>query len=124
MTTNTRGHVLLIDDERSFIKAAYADRTARTSRDGLALLAEYKDQEIHELWLDHDLGKPGGVLDDIKPVVYELERAGFVGEPYLIGTIIVHTSNSTGGDAMVKGLERQGYNVRRVYAGDHLNIAV
>lgn len=111
--------IVLIDDLRDF-KDIDNYRIARTSKAGLALLDELKDTDIDQLWLDHDLGEINGEIDDIKPVVHELERAAFHGEPYRVGVIVIHTSNTSGGDAMFKGLQVRGYRVKRVYAGDYL----
>lgn len=110
--------VVLVDDERTF-KDGRDHRVARTSAQGLALLRSLRGQRVDELWLDHDLGIVDGELDDISPVVKELERAAVWDEPYDVGVVYVHTTNSSAAAPIVLGLSNF-HVVRRVVVGDHL----
>lgn len=98
--------ILGIDDLRPLPRAT---RVARTSYEGILLLEEHRDQEIDELWLDHDLGGD----DSIMPVVALLEEAAFVGHPFNIGVIFVHSANPSGAETVVRVLKRWDYRVRR-----------
>jgi hypothetical protein len=64
--------IILIDDLRSFVDGRSAE-VARTSAAGMALLDRYRDRQLDQLWLDHDLGED----ETIWPVVEMLERAAF-----------------------------------------------
>ncbi|WP_034266798.1 cyclic-phosphate processing receiver domain-containing protein [Actinospica robiniae] len=101
--------ILGIDDLRPLPRAT---RIARTSRDGIQLLQEHRDQLIDELWLDHDLGGD----DTIMPVVTLLEEAAFSGRPFQIGTVFVHSANPIGAETVVRLLARWNYHVRRATA--------
>ncbi|MFJ9523712.1 cyclic-phosphate processing receiver domain-containing protein [Kitasatospora sp. NPDC101801] len=101
--------ILGIDDLRPLPRAT---RIARTSSEGVRLLAEHRDSFIDELWLDHDLGGD----DNILPVVTVLEEAAFNGRPFRIGTVFVHSANPTGAATVVQALTRWEYRVRRATA--------
>jgi hypothetical protein len=101
--------VLGVDDLRSL---PIVTRLARTSRDGVLLLEEHRDQAIDELWLDHDLGGD----DSIMPVVALLEEAAFDGRPFQIGMVYVHSANPSGAETIVRVLRRWDYRVRRATA--------
>ncbi|GLY04014.1 cyclic-phosphate processing receiver domain-containing protein [Actinoplanes sp. NBRC 101535] len=98
---------VLVDDLRSFRDGRAAD-VARTSADGVALLARHRGARIDELWLDHDLGGD----DTIWPVVAVLEEAAFDGRPFDVGVVNVHSANPAGAAGIVRALERWGYPVR------------
>jgi hypothetical protein len=99
--------VVLVDDLRSFIDGRPAE-IARTSKDGVRLLDQFRDQRLDELWLDHDLGQD----DTIWPVVEVLERAAFDGRPLDIGVVNIHSANPAGVTKMAQALRRWGYRVR------------
>ncbi|MFE3195178.1 cyclic-phosphate processing receiver domain-containing protein [Nocardia sp. NPDC059240] len=101
--------ILGIDDLRALPQTS---RIARNSREGIALLDEYRHRHIDELWLDHDLGGD----DTIMPVVTVLEEAAFDGHPFDIGIIYVHSANPIGAETVVRVLSRWGYPVRRAAA--------
>ncbi|MEV6153031.1 cyclic-phosphate processing receiver domain-containing protein [Nonomuraea sp. NPDC052129] len=89
--------ILGIDDLRPLPRASCV---ARTSKEGIRLLQEHRDEFIDELWLDHDLGGD----DSIMPIVTLLEEAAFNGEPFQIGTIFVHSANPSGAETVVRVL--------------------
>jgi hypothetical protein len=101
--------ILGIDDLRSLPRAT---RIARTSREGVLLLEEHREQRIDELWLDHDLGGD----DSIMPVVALLEKAAFDGRPFAVGMIFVHSANPSGAETVFRVLRRWNYRVRRAAA--------
>ncbi len=78
----SKPHVILIDDLRSFVDGRSAE-VARTSAAGVKLLHRCHGQRVDELWLDHDLGGE----DTIWPVVEVLERAAFDERPFDIGVM-------------------------------------
>lgn len=105
---------VVIDDERTFDNDAFACLMPilylRTSRDGLAYLAEtYVQQQmryapsITELWLDHDLGGEG-TIRDVVDFLCLVDVA--------VENIYVHSQNPTV-DWIVATLKSQGYNVKR-----------
>ncbi|MEU6530430.1 cyclic-phosphate processing receiver domain-containing protein [Streptomyces sp. NPDC046928] len=98
--------ILGIDDLRLL---PWTTRIARSSREGVELLQEYRDSLIDELWLDHDLGGD----DSILPVVTLLEEAAFSGRPFRIGTVYVHSANPIGAETVVRSLTRWNYRARR-----------
>jgi hypothetical protein len=102
--------IVLIDDLRSFLDGRDA-KVARNSKDGISLLNALKGQRIDQLWLDHDLGGD----DTITPVVYILEEAAFLGEPWDIGEILVHSANPVGAARTIQGLNKAGYPTKREY---------
>lgn len=95
---------LVIDDLRTLGDMPHA----RTSAEGLEMLRA--SQGLNILWLDHDLG--GG--DTIMPVLDWLCERSFLGDPFPVGEIRVHSMNPVGASFVVRSLERYGYNVRRV----------
>lgn len=99
---------IVIDDERTFDMPISETLYCRSSNEGIhdLILADAVD----ELWLDHDLG---GDDTGMKVVDFLCEKA-FHGTPIQIGMIFVHSQNPVGSDAMVRSLERYGYNVKRV----------
>lgn len=96
--------ILLVDDLRHFADESIEYVQAYTSAEAIAILS--KGGRFGEIWLDHDLGMPNGVLDDTRPVVNLLVR-------HHVGTaaIIVHTSNPVARKWMVPSLQDAGYNV-------------
>lgn len=111
--------IVLIDDERSFINPIDA-LVIRNSADALVWL-DTADPETHidQLWLDHDLGLVNGQKDSIIPLVRKLEELCVWDEAPQIAEVVVHTSNSIGGDEIVASLKNH-YKVQRVFAGDYL----
>jgi Cyclic-phosphate processing Receiver domain len=101
--------ILGVDDLRALPRAT---RIARTSHEGVLLLEQHRNDEIDELWLDHDLGGD----DSIMPVVTVLEEAAFDGRPFNIGMIFVHSANPSGAETVVRVLKRWDYRVRRATA--------
>lgn len=119
--------IVVIDDCRVFntkSRSQLNDETdlyyARTSGEGLEVLAMCRDRDlyIHQLWLDHDLGWD----DTIMPVVDELCRAAHEGARYPIQKIIVHTSNPSAVDSMMRSLIRYQYHTTRVLAENFFTI--
>lgn len=106
---------ILIDDLRWFIDRRPAT-VLKNSRDGLEYLKTHHGEHFDELWLDHDLGILDGEKDTIMKIVDYLSEAGFNDNHFNVDVIFVHTSNRVGADQMVAGLNRYGYNVRRVQA--------
>lgn len=102
---------VVIDDERTHVRGG---RHLRTSADALEYLKRFQNQTdatIDELYLDHDLGGD----DSIRPVVDELERACFEGEPYRIRRIFVHTANPVGADMIMRSrLLNENYKLARI----------
>lgn len=114
--------IVLIDDERSFINPAdtVATLVIRNSKNALSWLEGFAPEgSIDQLWLDHDLGIVDGEKDSIIPFVRKLEELSYFGQAPHIGEVIVHTSNSIGGDEIVASLKNH-YKVQRVFAGDYL----
>lgn len=116
--------VVLVDDLRVFRAAAVPVAVARTSAAAVAYLAERHTARHHlaQLWLDHDLGEVGGVVDTAMPVVDWLCARAHEGVPVNVDVVVVHTSNVVGGSAMVRALARGGYNTVRVSASEHFTI--
>lgn len=111
--------VVLIDDERSFISPIDA-LVIRNSADALVWLdTTNPETHIDQLWLDHDLGLVNGQKDSIIPFVRKLEELCVWDEAPQITEVVVHTSNSIGGDEIVASLKNH-YKVQRVFAGDYL----
>jgi len=112
--------ILLIDDLRNF-REPFADAEltiARTSKQGLAAieLGVAADFVWDEIWFDHDLGEPEGVLDTTMPVVDYLSELAYFDNPVKVSKVVVHTSNSVGRDQIVQSLRHYGYNVTSVDA--------
>jgi hypothetical protein len=103
------GVIVFVDDLRCFADGRAA-LVARSSADGVALLASLTGSPIAELWLDHDLGGD----DTIWPVVEVLERAAFAGAPLDVGAIYVHTANPAGAARIAQVLRRWDYPVHAV----------
>jgi len=100
---------IVVDDNRVFgFDAVYY----RTSTKALhALRADPASFEGTALFLDFDLG--GG--DTTRPVIDEIERAAFEGEPYLFKVVFAHSANPVGQDYAVDALSRF-YTVHRLSA--------
>lgn len=115
--------ILLIDDLRVFLQPVDAT-IVRTSAAGLGVLreADSRGHSWSQIWLDHDLGEATGTVDVIGPVVDFLCRRAAEGRPVDVDEILVHTSNSVGGDTMVRTLARSGYRVLRLAAGPYLRV--
>jgi hypothetical protein len=80
--------IVVIDDIRTHPGASIH---LRSSREALAWLSSNED-EIDELWLDHDLGGE----DTIRSVVHFIDERAFSGTPLKIKRIIVHTASPVG----------------------------
>lgn len=110
-------NILLIDDVRDF-RAPRDEIIARTADEAIRILQAAPEQVWDEIWFDHDLG-------DVSPATtvvmdYMNERA-FNGQPVLVNTIYVHTSNNVGGRTLMAGFQRYGYHAVRVQASDWLH---
>lgn len=107
--------ILIIDDLRNPLDWMCSNNSiiiARTSNEAMKILSQ--GAVFDQIYFDHDLGGD----DTSRPIVLYLEEVAYFGNPYPVGEIIVHTSNSTGGDWIMRGLEPY-YNIRRVFAGDY-----
>lgn len=118
LTTKGFKMIILIDDERSFINSN-GERVIRTLHEAIEWLESSPTEIVEQLWLDHDLGLYENEVTEIIPFVNLLEEKAYFGQAPTINTIIVHTSNSIGGNRIVSALDRY-FNVKRVYAGDYL----
>lgn len=109
-------NVLLIDDLRNFRETPKDANVviARTSAE--ALIELEKDVAWDEIWFDHDLGEPNGVLDTTMPVVDFLSERAYFDNPVSVNRVIVHTSNSVGRDQITQSLRHYGYSVSVVDA--------
>lgn len=114
--------IVLIDDLRSFINEVDAT-VIRTAADAMEWLNSISHHDtIEQLWLDHDLGDDTeGNHTSIMEFVNKLEEMTFFKNSPIIDEIVVHTSNSVGGNQIVASLERF-YNVKRVYARNYLRV--
>lgn len=110
---------VVVDDLRSFpgLEDRFEVLYARTSGDGRSLLLDLARQGRHVdlLLLDHDLGDDTGHLDDILPVVDLLAERAFLGTPFDVGQVVVHSANPVGAATVQRSLERY-YPVRRLPA--------
>ena len=112
--------ILVVDDLRNFPFAADdSGTTVRTSAEALRFLfpMDGSREYLDELWLDFDLGDDyvkGG--DTAMPVALFLAESAFYGTLYPVETILIHTSNPVGREAMGMLLRRYGYNVKDVEA--------
>jgi hypothetical protein len=104
---------VLVDDTRDF-KDGRATLTARTSQQGVALLASLVGRHIDDLWLDYDLS----FGDTAQPVVDHLVALATAGEPQRVGRILVHSSNIRHGHRICAELFAAGYPARRSYAAN------
>lgn len=107
--------ILVIDDLRNPLEWMKNDNDiviARTSDDAMEILQG--ETAFDQIYFDHDLGGD----DTTRPAALYLEELAYFGNAYPVGEVIVHTSNSTGGDWIVRGL-KDHYNVKRVFAGDY-----
>jgi hypothetical protein len=109
----SKPHVILADDLRSFVEGRPAE-VARTSAAGVELLRRCRGQWVDELWLDHDLGGE----DTTWPVVEVLERAAFDERPFDIGVVFIHSANPPGAAKISQVLgRRSGAGRRRTSCG-------
>jgi hypothetical protein len=109
-------NVLLIDDLRNF-RETPEDANVVIARTSAAALVELeKDVAWDEIWFDHDLGEPEGVLDTTMPVVDFLSERAYFDNPVSVNRVIVHTSNSVGRDQITQSLRHYGYSVSVVDA--------
>lgn len=118
--------VVVIDDLRSFREGMglHADLVLRTEREALEWAEKLtKDDIIEQLWFDHDLGEDesGNVTSTI-PIVNHLEKLAFFDEEPEIHQILVHTSNTVGGNTIVAALKRF-YHVTRVDASRYFLVS-
>lgn len=115
--------IVLIDDERSFLKKFEKEDTIvlRSSAKALEWLESIdSDTIIEQLWFDHDLGlTPEGEKDSTIPVLSKIEELCFFDNAPNIQEVIVHTSNNVGGDTIEKSMKRY-FKTIRVFAGDYL----
>lgn len=82
----------------------------RTSEEALDWLSIHQDDEIGQLWLDHDLG----LMDTILPVVTYIEQMCADGTPLKITEIVVHSGNPSAAERIVKNnLLQEHYTVTR-----------
>ncbi len=91
--------IVLVDDLRIFLQPVPADAVVlRTLDEALAWLEGVTvEDEIGQLWLDHDLGKnDAGEIIEVKGFVRELEERRFYGTAPAIDQVFVHTSNPEG----------------------------
>lgn len=87
--------ILFIDDIRT---PQFDAVIARSVKDAMPLL----DEEWDEIWLDHDLGEN----QTIRPLVIEMERRAFEGNPVKVGKVFVHSANPVGHRWIRTGLTR------------------
>lgn len=83
---------VVIDDERTFnsLEDPLYFRNSFEALEGLVGIRQVGDR-IKNLWLDHDLGIVRGKLDTTMPIIDFLAERAFVGKPYLVDQIFVHT---------------------------------
>lgn len=115
--------ILLIDDLRSFKdpKLSSVSTVARTLAEGLE---EIKRKSWASVWLDHDLGLgPDGKPEDIMPLIDYVSKMAFFDTPLDVERFYVHTSNTVGGNAMMKSLNAYGYEAVRVNAVDYFTVS-
>lgn len=109
MSEGERGEPLtvLIDDVRAFRDGRPA-LVARSSAEGLTLLASLAGRRIDDLWLDHDLvGR-----DTIAPVVEWMVSQAKAGAPVPVGVVHVHASRFVAAHEVRTALAAAGYPVR------------
>lgn len=111
--------VFLIDDLR-FFNQPRGEVIARNLEEAFAFLESDPDRHYTEIWLDHDLG-PG---DPATRVLDYMNERAFNDNPVNVDLVLVHTSNSVGARTFIAGLERYGYNARKVNASDYLYVPV
>lgn len=116
--------IVLIDDERTFKGSVNSDpylliKTSREAIDWLEGLPQ--DTLIDQLWFDHDLGLVNGVKETVIPFLRKLEEMCFFGTAPIIREVIVHTTNSPGGDEIETSMSRY-FKTHRVFAGDYLEV--
>jgi hypothetical protein len=103
---------LILDDIRSPLDpeflAAREVHLFRTAEEAMETLI-YRDLKspFNEIWLDYDLGG----YNTADPVVDWLCEQAFIGHPYPVNKIMLHTDNPVGRDKMKLVLERYGYHV-------------
>lgn len=116
--------IIVIDDLRSFKEHVVAELSdarlihyARTSHDALVTLGNFHREglRVNQLWLDHDLGGD----DTIMPVIAWLCMKSTEDTPLDVDLVLVHTSNPSGADAMVRSLRNYHYPTKRVLAEDY-----
>lgn len=115
--------ILLIDDLRSFKDSRLASvaTVARTLDEGLEAI---QSKSWASVWLDHDLGLSSeGKPEDIMPIIDYVSKMAFFDSPVDVERFYVHTSNTVGGNAMMKSLNAYGYEAVRVNAVDYLTVS-
>ncbi len=98
-------NILFVDDERDYPVELNGRNviTVRTSAMALELL---KGSAFYaEIWLDHDLGGD----DTTMPIVDWLAEQAFLGEPYPVDCIVIHTANPVGQKNIERTLRRWDY---------------
>jgi hypothetical protein len=114
--------IVLIDDERTFKKSVISEEYILLKTSGEAFLwleSLSENSRIDQLWFDHDLGMVNGIKETVINFVRRLEVMCFEGNAPDIRQVIVHTSNSVGGDEIVNSMKRYFPTVR-VSAKDYL----
>lgn len=119
---------ILIDDLRN-LKTEFMPTLApeglivsRNSRDALKALEEHPEG-FYAIFLDHDLGIVEHIgIDSINPVIDYMCEKSFKGEPVIVDTVFVHTSNPVGAKQMIASLTRYGYNAVKVNASDYFTV--
>lgn len=110
-------NILLIDDLRVFRHPVEGElHIARNCEEAFVILKTDESREWDEIWFDHDLGMVNGKEEDTLPVADYLAERAFFGCPVAVKKIFIHTSNSVGGNALIKTLRNYGYPVQRVDA--------
>lgn len=114
--------IVLFDDERTFktsvLNGDYI--LLKTSSEALTWLKSSSPTTVvDQLWFDHDLGLVNGVKETTIPFLRELEERHYQGTAPDIREVVVHTSNSVGGDQIEKSMRRY-FPTHRVDAEKYL----
>lgn len=91
--------IVLVDDLRNFQSYLVKNKDVKVFRNCYSAISFLKtnNQEIEQLWLDHDLGIYNGQPHDIFDLIDFIEKENRVHNNNLyIKEIIVHTSNPSG----------------------------
>lgn len=104
-------NIIVVDDERTFDMKAGIIVHCRDAEIGQQVICNFEEYRlvIDELWLDHDLGENKSIV----VLVDWLCERSFNDDKVNIGTVYVHSQNPIGAQAMVRTLDRYGYNVVR-----------
>lgn len=91
--------IVLVDDIRNFQPHLVKGKNVKVFRNCYDVISflETNNQEIEQLWLDHDLGIYNGQPHDIFDLIDFIEKENHIHNNNLyIKEIIVHTSNPSG----------------------------